>query len=296
MAVSYPIALPYAGWKRHLILGTGRVLVNVFPERASRFKAGDLPPEPSRWDRLLLAGLVDSHLRSGRLDELTALHDWVWRGDLAVDFHARAEARFREIFLPHHASVVAALGAAMRDTGGEYRQVCEIGCGSGLVLQHLARSLPGEAEYLGLDLCERQVRLNRARYADDGLRFVAADGFAWVLEQARPHGVFVTYGGVLEYFPQRRVEALLAWIAGALGPALVAMVEPLADGHDADSDPDSRPFGVENTFSHPYPRLLRRAGFEVRWRAETVVREQRWLMLVAHAPGHDRERHGGPAH
>ena len=99
MAVSYPIALPYAGWKRHLILGTGRVLVNVFPERASRFKAGDLPPEPSRWDRLLLAGLVDSHLRSGRLDELTALHDWVWRGDLAVDFHARAEARFRGTFV-----------------------------------------------------------------------------------------------------------------------------------------------------------------------------------------------------
>lgn len=290
MAATYPIALPYTGWKRHLILGTGRMLVNVFPDKVSRFKAGDVPPQPSRWDRLLLAGLVDTHLRNGRLEELTALHDWVWRGDLAVDFHARAEARFEEVFLAHHAGIVDALAAAMRDTDGEYGQVCEIGCGSGLVLQHLRRSLHGPEQFIGLDLSERQVSINRARFAADaGLRFEAADGFEWVLRQARPHTVFLTYGGVLEYFPQRRLEALLAWIAGALGPALVAMVEPLADGHDADADPRSIPFGVENTFSHPYPQLLSRAGFEPCWRAETVVRGQRWLALVAHAP-RSRER------
>jgi hypothetical protein len=41
--------------------------VAAFPARASRLKAGQIPTAPSRWDRLLLAGLVDTHLRLGKL-------------------------------------------------------------------------------------------------------------------------------------------------------------------------------------------------------------------------------------
>jgi SAM-dependent methyltransferase len=286
MPAQYPISLPYSGWKRHVILGTGRALVSVFPETASRLKAGHLPPAPSRWQRLMLAGLVDSHLRGGRLDELTALHDWVWTGDLAVDFHARAEARFTEVFLAHHAAIVPALQAAIADTDGRYSTICEIGCGSGLVLDHLHRTLGGGREYIGLDMSLRQVELNRERFAIEGLRFEAGEGLTWVLRHGQRNSIFLTYGGVLEYFPRRRLQSLLSWVAGALSPSLVAIVEPLADGHDVDSDPDSRPFGAENTFSHAYPLAFAQAGLEVRWRQEVRVGEQRWLMMVAYAAGH----------
>lgn len=285
MAAQFPISLPYSGWKRHLILGTGRALVSVFPERASRLKAGEVPPAPSRWDRLMLAGLVDTHLRRGRLEELTALHDWVWTGDVAVDFHAGAEARFTDVFLAHHAAIVPALQAAITDTGGRYRMVCEIGCGSGLLLDHLSRALEGDRQYVGLDMSPRQVELNQRRFATPALHFEAGEGLTWVLRNGQRESIFLTYGGVLEYFPPRRLQALLGWICGALSPALVAIVEPLADGHDEDSDPDSRPFGVENTFSHPYPRIFAQAGLQVLWRREVRVGEQRWLMMVAYAPG-----------
>jgi SAM-dependent methyltransferase len=285
MSAQFPISLPYSGWKRHLILGTGRALVSVFPEKASRLKAGEVPSEPSRWDRLLLAGLVDTHLRRGRLDELTALHDWVWTGDVAVNFHAGAEARFAEVFLAHHSAIVPALQAAMTDTGGRYTTVCEIGCGSGLVLDHLSRTLAGQRQYIGLDMSPRQVELNRRRFEDRPLRFEAGEGLTWVLRNGQRRSIFFTNGGVLEYFPPRRLHALLSWIAGALSPSLVAIVEPLADGHDADADPDSRPFGIENTFSHPYPRAFAQAGLEVLWRREVWVGAQRWLMMVAYAPG-----------
>jgi SAM-dependent methyltransferase len=286
----YPISLPYSGWKRHLILRTGRALVSVFPETASRLKDGDVPPAPNRWQRLLLAGLVDSHLRDGRLDELTALHDWVWTGDLAVDFHARAEARFNEVFLEHHATIVPALQAAIAETGARYTTVCEIGCGSGLVLDHLSRTLEGPRHYVGLDMSPRQVELNQHRFAGRPLGFEAGEGLTWVLRNGKRDSIFFTYGGVLEYFPRRRLQSLLSWIAGALSPSLVAIVEPLADGHDADADEDSRPFGVENTFSHPYPRAFSEAGLQTLWRSEVCVREQRWLMMVAYAPGGGRMR------
>jgi SAM-dependent methyltransferase len=285
MPAQYPISLPYSGWKRHLILGTGRALVSVFPEAASRLKAGDLPPAPTRWHRLLLAGLVDTHLRGGRLDELTALHDWVWTGDLAVDFHARAEARFTGMFLAHHAAIVPALQEAIAATGDRYATVCEIGCGSGLVLEHLGRTLGTGRQYVGLDMSLRQVELNRRRFANQGLRFEAGEGLTWVLRNGQRNSVFLTYGGVLEYFPPRRLQSLLSWIAGALSPSIVAIVEPLADGHDVDADPDSRPFGAENTFSHPYPRVLAQAGLQSLWRQELRVDGQRWLMMVACAGG-----------
>ena len=290
MSTQFPLSLPYSGWKRHLILGTGRALVSVFPERASRLKAGDVPPEPNRWERLLLAGLVDTHLRRGCLEELTALHDWVWTGDVAVDFHAGAEARFTEVFLAHHAAIVPALQAAIVDTGGRYATVCEIGCGSGLVLDHLSRTLAGQRQYVGLDMSPRQVELNRQRFAARALRFEAGEGLTWVLRNGQRGSIFLTYGGVLEYFPPRRLQSLLSWIAGALSPSLVAIVEPLADGHDADADPDSRPFGVENTFSHPYPRAFALAGLQVLWRREVLVGAQRWLMMVAYAPGNGGAR------
>lgn len=286
MSAQYPISLPYSGWKRHLIIGTGRALVSVFPETASRLKAGDLPPAPSRWQRLMLAGLVDTHLRGGRLDELAALHDRVWRGDLAVGFHARAEARFAEVFLVHHAAIVPALRAAIADTAGRYATVCEIGCGSGLVLEHLRLALGASRQYIGIDMSLGQVEINRRRFATGGLRFEAGEGLTWVLRHGERNSIFVTYGGVLEYFPPRRLQSLLSWIAGALSPSLVAIVEPLADGHDVDADPESRPFGAENTFSHPYPRAFAQAGLHALWRQEVKVGEQRWLMMVAQAAGH----------
>ncbi len=285
MPADYPISLPYTGWKRHLILGTGRAVVSMFPEKASKFKAGELPVTPTRWERLLLAGLVDTHLRVGRLDELTALHDWVWAGDLAVDFHSRAEARFQDVFLAHHSDIVPALRDAMTNTGGGYETVCEIGCGSGLVLQHLSRQLSDPDRFIGLDLSQRQVDINRTRFRDSRMEFETGEGMTWMLRNGRRGSLFFTYGGVFEYFPQLRLQALLSWMVGALRPALLGIVEPLADAHDVDDDARSVPYGAENTFSHPYPLLITQAGLRILWRRECRVGAQRWLMLVAHVPG-----------
>jgi len=259
----------------------------VFPGTASKFKAGELPFTPTRSQRLLLAGLVDTHLRVGRLDELTALHDGVWAGDLAIDFHSRAEARFQDVFLAHHSDIVPALRDAMTNTGGGYETVCEIGCGSGLLLQHLSRELSDPDRFIGLDSRGRQVDINRARFRDSRLAFETGEGMTWMLRNGRRGSVFYTYGGVLQYFPQRRLQALLSWMVGALPPVLLGIVEPLADGHDVDGDAHSLPYGAENTFSHPYPLLITQAGLRILWRRECRVGAQRRLMLVAHAPGRD---------
>jgi SAM-dependent methyltransferase len=263
----------------------GSALLSLMPRRAAALKAGQLPDDPDFVDDMLIAALVRDHERRGRLHELTALHDWFWaKGQVAVEFHRFAESRFEHWFLGHHVAIVAALRAALASDDGRYAALCEIGCGSGLVLQHLAREFPAIPRVVGLDLCADQVTLNRSRYAGERMEFEAGDGLGWIAEHASPGWVYFVCGGVLEFFGRDKVLALYGLLASRLAPAMLAMVEPLADDHDLGSEPQSKVYGAENTFSHNHVELLRVAGFDVLSRAEQHVDGQRWLLLVARAP------------
>lgn len=260
----------------------GQLLLPVLRHRARDMKAGHLPSDPSFIDQMLIAGLVRMHEQRGTLDELTAMHDWFWSQQPAVEFHEFAERRFESWFLGHHVAIVPPLRAAIAAGGATYEAFCEIGCGSGRVLEHLARALPEVPRFVGLDLSAAQVARNRARYA--GIEFEAGDALQWVATHARPQWAYFTYGGVLEYFPRARVLELCSLLATRLAPSLLAMVEPLSDAHDLEHDASSIVYGAENTFSHNYVALLRQAGFELLHRSEQHFDGQRWLLLVARSP------------
>lgn len=95
----------------------------------------------------------------------------------------------------------------MKGTGGRFTTVCEIDCGSGLVFDHLSRTLEGPHQYLGLDMSPRQVEMNRRRFDDRRPCFEAGEGLTWVLRNGRRGSIFGAKGGVLEYFPPRRLQA-----------------------------------------------------------------------------------------
>ncbi len=260
----------------------GAALLALMPQRAAALKSGRLPDAPDFIDDMLIAALVRDHERRGRLDELTALHDWFWtKGQVAVQFHEFAETRFERWFLGHHVAIVAALRMALASDDARHGALCEIGCGSGRVLQYLGHEFPEVPRMVGLDLCADQVALNRRRYAGERLEFEAGDGLAWIAQRASPGWIYFVCGGVLEFFARDKVLALYRLLASRLAPALVAMVEPLADDHDLGSEPQSKVYGAENTFSHNHVELLRIAGFDLLSRAEQRVDGQRWLLLVA---------------
>lgn len=237
-------------------------------------------------DRLLIAALVWQHRRRGDLGALSGLHRWLWQGEQAERVHAQAEARFHDWWLPRHSAIVAPLQAALADAAADGRPIttlCEIGCGTGRVLADLAEHLPTSVQLLGLDLSPGQIAANRARHAAmaDRLRFETADATTWLATHAAPCWAYLANGGVLEYFSEAMLEALLRGIAERHAPAVIALVEPLPDDYDLERETASRPYNAELSLGHHYPLWLRRCGWRLRHCERQDVGGVRWLLVVA---------------
>lgn len=262
----------------------GRWALRFFPAKVESYLRGDLPDVLTRLDKLLLAGLISKYRDAGTIEELAILFDAFWQADSATDYHHRVENRFKSIFLPHHASrLTAGITDATGAAGHRYLTLCEIGCGSGQVLDWLQRELPGLQRAIGLDFSAAQTAANRQRWSGGEVRFESGDAAEWIPANATPGWIYVTYGGVFEYFTQRKLTEFLKRLSQYHAPCMLALVEPLADDHDLEAELRSRPCGHETTFSHNYPRLLADCGWVVTSRWDQQVDRQRWLTLVATA-------------
>jgi len=280
--VRFPLARnEHAGWKDTLKAGLGSMLATFMSERAAQLAEGKVADDLGLADRLLVAGLVRRHERQGTLDQLNGLHDWLWSSRQAVAFHEQAQARFQSWWLDTHSAVVAPLIDELSRVPGRYSTLCEIGCGSGLVLDDLSRRLPQLERFIGLDLSPEQIERNRQRYADSPrLQFDSGDALAWLQTRARPGWVYFSNAGVLEYFPEPKLRKLLLQAAGT-GTAAFAIVEPVDRGHDLALQTASINYGTERSWSHNYPHLFRDCGYQLRWQQELEFAGLRWQLLVA---------------
>jgi trans-aconitate methyltransferase len=267
-----------------LKIEVGRLIGWLAPRRVTRVLAGDIPPRIGFLDRAVVAHLVDKHAREGTLDQLAPLHAWLWKGDQAVSFHAQAKARFDSFWLTHHVAIVEPLRQIFghsQDGGSTYRVLCEIGCGSGLVLEDIARRLPSVERLVGLDLSERQTELNKSHTLDPRICFESGDATEWIPRRGCAGTVYLTVAGVFEYFPRNALQKLFAGIAANQSPAAVALIEPVPADYDFDNEVASRPYGFENSMGHNYPRLLSDAGFRICFQEKQIVEQQTYLLLVA---------------
>ncbi len=285
--VQFPLLLPAAPFKRSVKVALGGALATVHRERVAQLAAGEVGDRLSGIDRLLVAHLVDRHERAGSLDRLAPLQRWLWTCDQAVEFHTQAEARFDRWWRRGASCIVAPLQATLHAAPAPYRQLCEIGCGSGLVLNDLRATLRGVPAFLGLDLSPTQIARNQARFADAATRpvltFAAGDATTWVPAHAMPGWIYFTNAGVLEYLTGPQVAELFAHVARHLRPAVFALAEPIAPGYDVMRETRTRPFGAERTFSHPYVHLLERAGWTIAWTDVGAIDGTRLHYVVATA-------------
>src|SRR5207302_4427298 len=128
-------------------------------------------------DRLMAAFLIDSRLRRGCLEELSHFHQQFWASDDALAAHAAIEQHFDS----WRARTEGLMGALeQKGACGRYGTLCEIGCGNGRVLDHLAGRVGGIGRFIGVDLSETQTALNRRRYPNPKLEFVCAEALGWI--------------------------------------------------------------------------------------------------------------------
>lgn len=278
-----PLALPtYLNLGRAARL-VGRALLPLFGHRIERIRQSTRQQRLGYFDLFLLAALVTRHKAAGRLHELADLSERYWASESATQYHHRWQQRFDTAFLPHHARIVSTLRRVVAESPATYSTLCEIGCGSGLVVNYLVDELPGLEQFIGLDLSSTQIARNRAAIVRPKLRYEAGEAYGWLTEHGGTGWIIFCAGGVLEYLAPERLEAFLGMLAVNKRPSLLAIVEALAPQHDLGVTEDSVVFGAENTFSHNYPRLCERAGFAIRFESEYTIENQRWLALIAEA-------------
>lgn len=279
--IQYPLTTPHGRLRRMIKVLIGSMLCLVCREREGQLLAGSVGERLDLRDRLMIAALLRTNERRGTVDRLAPLQTWLWRSGQAVEFHRQAEARFQTWWLEGASALVTPLQQLIDTHPAGFSTLCEIGCGSGLVLENLSQRMPAVPSWLGLDLSPQQVRANRTRFAGRGLRFVSADAALWIPKHAAPGWIYFTNAGVLEYFPEGALRTLLQHIADHLGPAALAIAEPIEEDFDPSQARRSQPFGAERTFSHPYLHLLAEHGWQLRWHAFGRIDGFRYLMALA---------------
>lgn len=270
----FPLVLPQQPMKRLVKQALGEALIRLMPAVTNRVERSGIAH--TLVERLIVAALIARHRRAGTLEALAHFHHKFWAGTDAVAVHAENEARF-DATVNEHSDFIAAV--AEKIERGAFDRVCEFGCGTGKLLAIVSARISKPTVFIGVDLSAEQTARNADRHANERIEFVTADALAWAREHARPNALYLTYGGVLEYFTEQGVKDLFAAAANHR-PACFALVEPIAHDFDLAGEVGSRAFGDEFSFSHNYPRLLQEAGFRIEWQKEVIL-GFRWLKLVA---------------
>ncbi len=268
-------------------LAMGLLLLAAMPSLAARPNRQIFGDGSDRLGALVRNGLLGQAFLRRDHARLRRYLSAYW-GEYATRFHDDWDDRFERLFLGRDLGMVDHLGEWISEraaSGEPVRRLCEIGCGGGRLLAFLAERFPELEELIGIDIGEARIELNRSTYPDRRLQFHAADAVEWIPGHAKPHSVFVTNGGVLEYFLEEELARLFGWIASHCHPAAVLLIETIGTDHDLGSEPGSLVYGREMAFSHNYPHLLRQAGFSIRHLSECAGFEQdgggRWIRILA---------------
>lgn len=228
-------------------------------------------------DKLIMAHLKRRAIRQHDADFFERLHIDFWQGEGGAVFSKNCDHRFEDLFLSKQKLDFDQLREIWNQR--QPNHIVEFGCNSGLLLQHMTTELDGVQSSTGIEINAEQVRQNQeSPEFDSRINFFNADGGEWLFNNGQANSLFVSNGGVLEYFRRERLDEMLTHISGKLGPAIFFAVEPVADDHDWSKTTESVPFGEELSFSHNYTDLFESNGFKIVH--QRAVEFESWKMMA----------------
>jgi hypothetical protein len=228
-------------------------------------------------DKLIMAYLKRRAFRQNQADFFERLHIDFWQGEGGAVFSKNCDHRFEDLFLSKQELDFEQLRQVWNQK--QPKHIVEFGCNSGLLLQYMTTELEGVTVSTGIEINAEQVRQNQeSSEFDSRINFCNADGGEWLFENGKENSLFVSNGGVLEYFRRERLNEMLTHISDNLGPAIFFAVEPVADDHDWNKTTESIPFGEELSFSHNYTDLFESNGFQIVH--QRVVEFDSWKMMA----------------
>ncbi len=264
--------------KTRLKIVLGKIASFVFQRRCSQLSANPVSCPTGFVDKALMRYLKHRAVLIDDEQFFERLHHDFWKGAGGQVFSSKYDHRFEDLFLARQGEDFRALQNLWNQSSVD--QIVEFGCNSGLVLNYLTQQLADVRTATGIEINQQQVDENLASEAfDPRINFECADAGGWLLEHGKANTLFVTNGGVMEYFRRERLNEMLQFISAELKPALFFSVEPFAADHDWSKNTDSIPFGVELSFSHNYQDLFESNGFEI-VHQRPIIFEEWWLMAT----------------
>lgn len=255
----------------------GKVVSRVAVNRTRELYDAPVSQPEGIQDKLIMAYLKRRAMLHGHDDFFERLHVDFWQGSGGAVFSQNCDHRFEDLFLARQKQDFDKLRTVWKER--QPNHIVEFGCNSGLLLQYMTTELNGVQSSAGIEINAEQVRQNQeSSEFDSRISFYNADGGQWLLENGKANSLFVSNGGVLEYFRRERLDEMLTYISNNLGPAIFFAVEPVADDHDWSKATESIPFGEELSFSHNYTDLFESNGFQVCH--QRAVEFDRWKMMA----------------
>lgn len=268
------------GLKTKMKSHIGRIASLAFKQRFIELAENPKSQPEGFWDKALMSFLKREAFINKNENFFELLHRDSWSGKGGEVFSSNCDHRFHDLFLGRQREDFLALQRLWKQA--DLNRIVEFGCNSGLVLDYLTKNLPGVERADGIEINQNQVDTNLASSNfDPRIRFHCADGGQWLLENGEPNTLFVSNGGVLEYFRRERLDEMVQLISRELRPSIFFSIEPVAPDHDWSRTNESVPFGEELSFSHNYLDLFESNGFEVLHQRATDFESWRMMATIA---------------
>ena len=255
----------------------GGLIASVDKKRAFQLAQSPVSAPSGVRDKAVMAHLKHLAMLESDTEFFERLHQDFWKGQGGAEFSTNCDHRFEDLFLAKQAEDFQAL----RSYWEQYQpqQIVEFGCNSGLLLNYLVNQLDGVESATGVEINARQVEQNKTSDSlDRHIQFECANASKWLPANGQPKTLFVTNGGVLEYFPRESLDKMLSHISKNLSPSIFFSVEPIANDHDWSLTTESLPFGTELSFSHNYRDLFNSNGFKIQHQRRIEFAE--WTMVA----------------
>ena len=248
--------------KQRVKIMLGQLAAKTAPRRTKQLMLAPLSAPRNLRDKSIMAFLKHQAQSEQREEFFEALHQDFWSGEGGNVFSENCDHRFEQMFLGQQLEDFEKLVEVCEMKRPSH--ITEFGCNSGLLLNHMVKRLPHVESAVGIDINAQQIQQNQnANHFDSRINFLTADGADWVLKNAAVNTLFVTNGGVMEYFRRSRLDQMLQHISSQLKPAIFFAIEPNAADHDLEKVNESIPFGEELSYSHNYKDLFESNGFNV---------------------------------
>ncbi len=268
------------GIKQRAKISLGKLAAKAAPGRAKQLIRSPLSAPKGLRDKSLMAFLKHQARLEQRAEFFEALHKDFWRGKGGNVFAENCDHRFEQMFIANQKPDFEQLLKICATR--KPKKIVEFGCNSGLLLNYMVKQIPGIESAIGIDINQQQIERNQqADHFEPIIQFLVHDGVQWVLDSAEEDTLFVTNGGVMEYFRRERLDQMLNHIATHLPPAIFFAIEPNASDHDLDHELDSIPFGQELSFSHNYKDRFESNGFDVVHQRSTTFESWKMMATIA---------------